>query len=154
MKFAEWMGGTIAIAGLAMTVQTANAQNCDYYRNSTCVVDTVDIYGTNYPPDYGQYDPYAFVYTGGGGGSNTNTPTIGDIARSIYERVEIVCQMQNEPPLVWSARAQRECRADVTLGLNRELPLATRSGIAINAAATIVCGPIVADKAPNGGKPC
>jgi hypothetical protein len=59
MKFAEWMGGTIAIAGLAMTVQTANAQNCDYYRNSACVVDTVVISGTNYPPDYGAIDLWA-----------------------------------------------------------------------------------------------
>jgi hypothetical protein len=74
MKFAEWMGGTIAIAGLAMTVQTANAQNCDYYRNSTCVVDTVDIYGTNYPPNDGSYDLWAVGGGRGGGGGGSSPP--------------------------------------------------------------------------------
>jgi hypothetical protein len=163
VKLTEWMGATIAISGLAMSVRTANAQSCKHTWGSGCVAEntwlenTWEINGSNFPPKYSSYSPYANGGSvGGGGGANATPapPTIGDIALSIYNRIEIVCQKQNEPPLLWSARAQRECRADVTFGLNQELPFFSRSGVATNAAATMVCGSIVADKAPNGGKPC
>ena len=62
MRFFEWMGATIAIAGLAMSVQVANAQQCDLNVQTSCVVDLVVISGSG---------------GGGGGGGGTGYPGFG-----------------------------------------------------------------------------
>jgi hypothetical protein len=71
MRFFEWMGGTIAIAGLAMSVQVANAQQCDLNVQTSCVVDTVVITGSGGSGGGGGGTGYPGFGTGGGGGQQT-----------------------------------------------------------------------------------
>jgi hypothetical protein len=85
MKFFEWMGATIAVTGLAMSVQVANAQQCNLQEQTSCAFDQVIINGTNYPPDYWPWDPYAGGgIIGGGGGGRRHSNTYD------YRRVESV----------------------------------------------------------------
>lgn len=65
------MGATIAIAGLAMSVQVANAQQCDLNVQTSCVVDTVFIPGSSGGGGGGGGTGYPGFGAGGGGGSQT-----------------------------------------------------------------------------------
>jgi hypothetical protein len=112
VKLTEWMGATIAIAGLAMSVQTANAQNCRNTWDSGCVAEntwlenTWEINGSNFPPEYWPYSPYANGGSVGGGG--TATPTTSAEWKAYFERLIKLggkgCKKSGETCAAWGQR--------------------------------------------------
>ena len=112
MRFFEWMGGTIAIAGVAMTVQVANAQQCAIWVQSGCLLETVEIVGSGGGSGGGYggggYNPHAGGGSIGGGGGTSAQPTTTAEWKVFFEKLIKLggkaCKKSDETCSAWGQR--------------------------------------------------
>ncbi len=103
MRFFEWMGATIAITGLAMSVQVANAQQCNLNIQTSCVVDTVVISGGGSGGGGGGGTGYPGIGGSGGGGASGQSDT-ERLQNFVKASMNKFCKKRSESCEAWGAR--------------------------------------------------